>query len=232
MLVDIKCQDCPVHKGSYFNSLDPCDLRDLWHKKTCYFYKKGQVIFYEGKRPLGIYCIHSGRIKISKLGIEGKEQIVRIAQAGDLLGLRSLISGRNYANSATTIDDSIVCFVNKRKFFQTTIRYPEISTRIMITLSKLLEEAEQKITSMAQKPVRERLAEALLTLNDVFHSDGCPNTIISLTREDLANMVGTANETVIRLLSEFKEEKMVAVKGRKIFILDKKGLQRMAKLYQ
>jgi CRP/FNR family transcriptional regulator, polysaccharide utilization system transcription regulator len=146
--------------------------------------------------------------------------------------LRSLISGRNYANSATTIDDSVVCFINKRKFFQTTIRYPEISTRIMVTLSKLLEEAEQKITSMAQKPVRERLAEALLTLDGVFHSDGCPNTMISLSREDLANMVGTANETVIRLLSEFKQEKIVAVKGRKIFILDKKGLQKVAKVYQ
>ncbi|MDP2423267.1 MAG: Crp/Fnr family transcriptional regulator [Bacteroidales bacterium] len=229
MLIDVKCQDCPVHKGSYFKFLDPCDLADLFHKKTCYFYKKGQVIFYEGKRPLGIYCVQSGKIKISRLGVEGKEQIVRIAMPGDLLGLRSLIAGRNYSNSATTIDDSVVCFINKRKFFQITIRYPEISTRIMLTLSTLLEEAEKKITSMAQKPVRERLAEALLTLDEVFHSDGCP-TVISLTREDLANMVGTANETVIRLLSEFKEEKMVAVKGRKILILDKKGLHRVAKV--
>lgn len=230
MLIDIKCTDCPVHKISYFGCLDPCDLNDLWHKKTCYFYKKGQVIFYEGKQPVGIYCINSGKIKICKLGQEGKEQIVRIAIPGDLLGLRSLIGGRNYSNSAITIEDSVVCFINKRKFFQTTIRYPEISTRIMITLSKLLDVAEQKITSMAQKPVRERLAEALLTLNDVFHSDGCPNTVISLSREDLANMVGTANETVIRLLSEFKEENMVAVKGRKIFILDKSGLRRVAKI--
>ncbi|MFO7721838.1 MAG: Crp/Fnr family transcriptional regulator [Bacteroidales bacterium] len=230
MLIDICCQECPILGKSYFQCLDPCDLNDLYHKKTCYFYKKGQVIFYERKRPLGIYCVHSGSIKISRLGTEGKEQIVRIARAGDLLGLRSLISGRNYSASATTMEDSVVCFIDKRKFFQTTIRYPEISAQIMLTLSTLLEEAERKITSMAQKPVRERLAEALLTLDEVFHSDGCP-TVISLTREDLANMVGTANETVIRLLSEFKEEHLVAVKGRKIIIMDKKGLEHIAKIF-
>lgn len=230
MLIDIKCLECPVYRSSYFKCLDPCDLNDLDNKKTCYFYKKGQVIFYERKRPLGIYCVHSGSVKISRLGTEGKEQIVRIAKAGDLLGLRSLISGRNYSASATTIDDSVVCFIDKRKFFQITIRYPEISTQIMLTLSTLLEEAEKKITSMAQKPVRERLAEALLALDEVFRSDGCP-TVISLSREDLANIVGTANETVIRLLGEFKEEHLVTVKGRKIFLVDKKGLQQIAKDY-
>lgn len=230
MLKDIKCQDCPIFKRSLFKCVDICDLNDLHMKKTCYFYKKGQVIFYERKRPIGIYCVHSGSIKVSRLGTEGKEQIVRIAKAGDLLGLRSLISGRTYSASATTIEDSVVCFIDKRKFYQTTIRYPEISTQIMLILSALLEEAEKKITSMAQKPVRERLAEALLTLDSVFHSDGCP-TVISLSREDLANIVGTANETVIRLLGDFKEDKLIAVKGRKIFILDKKGLQRLAKDY-
>ncbi len=230
MLVDIKCSECPVFKSSYFSGLDPCDLTDLYHKKTCYVYKKGQDIYYEGKKPLGIYCIQSGKVKISKLGIEGKEQILRFCMPGDLMGLRSLIAGNTYPDTATTCEDSVICFINKRKFFQTTIRYPELSTRIMLTLSTLLEEAEKKITSMAQKPVRERLAEALVTLDEVFRSDGC-SSVISLSREELANIVGTAVETVIRLLSEFKEERLIGVKGRKLLILDKKGLQRIAKTY-
>jgi len=231
MLKDINCQECSIHDRSYFKGLDNCDLSEFNSKKSCYFYKKGQVIFYEGKQPLGIYCVHSGKIKISKYGIEGKEQILRMATAGELLGMRSLISGSNYSASASTIDDSVVCFIAKRKFFQLTIRYPAISTRIMITLSSLLEEAENRITSLAQKPVRERLAETLLTLDNVFRSDGCPNTIINLSREDLANIVGTANETVIRLLSEFKEDKMVGVKGRKIWLLNKEELKKVARIY-
>jgi CRP-like cAMP-binding protein len=106
----------------------------------------------------------------------------------------------------------------------------------MVLLSSLLEEAENKMTTLAQKPVRERLAESLLILNNLFRSEGkCKilneNSTISLSREDLANIVGTATETVIRLLSEFKEEKLVSISGRSITLLDVDGLKRAGKVY-
>ncbi len=205
---------------------------DLDNRKTCYFYRKGQIIYYEGKGALGLYCINEGKIKVYKIGSEGKEQILRMAQPGEVLGLRSVISGKPYAASATALDDSVCCFIGKRRFFKLTIKYPQLSQRIMITLSHLLEGADNKITSLAQKSVRERLAESLLALDQVFHSDqNTDGNIISLSREDLANLVGTATETVIRLLSEFKHEKHIEIKGRKIRILNKPALYKIGKTF-
>lgn len=229
-IVNVTCDECPIHRKSIFKGIDESEMLDLCIKKTCYFYRKGQIIFYEGKGALGIYCIHSGKIKVFKLGSEGKEQIVRVALPGELLGLRSMISGRPHSASATALTDSVCCFISKRKFFQLTIKYPEISQRIMIVLSQLLDGAEDKITSLAQKSVRERLAETLLALDEAFKTDQLSDgTVISLSREDLANLVGTATETVIRLLSEFKHDDLIEIRGRKIKLLNKKALHKIGK---
>lgn len=229
-IVNVTCDECPIHRKSIFKGIDESEMLDLCIKKTCYFYRKGQIIFYEGKGALGIYCIHSGKIKVFKLGSEGKEQIVRVALPGELLGLRSMISGRPHSASATALTDSVCCFISKRKFFQLTIKYPEISQRIMIVLSQLLDGAEDKITSLAQKSVRERLAETLLALDEAFKTDQLSDgTVISLSREDLANLVGTATETVIRLLSEFKHDALIEIRGRKIKLLNKKALNKIGK---
>lgn len=229
-IVSVSCDECSIQKKSIFYGIDERDISELNIKKTCYFYKKGQIIFYEGKGALGIYCINSGRIKVYKIGSEGKEQIVRMVMPGEILGLRSVISGKPYSASATALDDSVCCFIGKRKFFKLIIKYPELSQRIMITLSHLLEGADNKITSLAQKSVRERVAESLLVLDDVFRSDQNPDgAIISLSREDLANLVGTATETVIRLLSEFKQDELIEIRGRKIRILNKSALLKIGK---
>ena len=231
-IVSVTCDECPIHKKSAVKGIDESDMLDLSIKKTCYFYRKGQIIFYEGKGALGIYCVHSGKIKVYKLGSEGKEQIIRVALPGSLLGLRSVISGRSHSASATALEDSVCCFISKRKFFQLTIKYPDISQRIMVILSNLLDGAEDKITSLAQKSVRERLAETLLTLEDAFRSDHqTDGTIINLSREDLANLVGTATETVIRLLSEFKQDKLIEIRGRKIKLLNKRILSKIGKAF-
>jgi CRP/FNR family transcriptional regulator len=193
-------------------------------------YPKGQIIFHEGRFPNGIYCLKSGKVKISKTGIDGKEQIVRFVIPGGLLGIRALVSGRQYMANATTLEDSVVCYIGKQTFFDISTNYPEVSQCVLKTLSHLLEEAEERMTSLAQKHVRERLAESLLVLDNIFRSEKCPveRSTISLSREDLANIVGTATETVIRLLSEFREENLITVVGRKIVLLNVPELQRIA----
>ncbi len=231
-ILNVSCEDCPVHRKSIFRGIEDYDMLDLSLKKTCYFYRKGQVIFYEGKGALGIYCVNQGKIKVFKLGSEGKEQIIRVILPGEVMGLRSVVSGRPYSASATALDDSVCCFISKRKFFQLTIKYPDISQRIMILLSQMLEGAENKITSLAQKSVRERLAETLLSLDEAFKTERLTDgSIISLSREDLANLVGTATETVIRLLSEFKNDDLIEIKGRKIKVLKKKELLKICKTF-
>lgn len=233
MLVKLSCIDCHVRNNSSFACLNEKDTTELDRKKTAAFYKKGQVIFHAGFRPTGIYCLNKGRIKISKIGIDGKEQIVRFVTEGGLLGIRALVSGRDYSASATALEDSIVCFIYKRNFFKFSIKYPEISQNLMVSLSQLLEEAEDKMTSLAQKPVRERLAESLLILHNVF-SSGCKekkyrdNPLISLSRSDLANLVGTATETVIRLLADFRDENLLSIQGRKIILKNINGLKKLA----
>lgn len=232
MLQDLDCRNCLVRSSTCFSDLMHDDMDELVNKKISTVYKKDQTIFYEGMMPTGIYCLHSGRIKIAKRGIDGKEQIVRFVLEGGLLGIRSLMGGRKYSASATTLEESVVCYIEQKTFFKLTTKYPDISHCVMTLICSLLEEAESKMTSLAQKPVRERLAEGLLILDDLFNKPGgCRSEdehSITLTREDLANIVGTATETVIRLLSDFKDEKLIEIDGRKIFLLDKEGLKKTA----
>ena len=233
-IVDPFCIDCKIRQKSCFHILNKEDLDFLNSKKVTTYYKKDQTIFHSDRYPTGIYCLYKGKIKISRIGIDGKEQIVRFVLPGQLLGIRALIGGRNYRAYATTLEDSIVCFIDKNSFFLILDKYPNLSSCMLSMLSQLLEEAESKMTSMAQKPVRERLAETLLFLNNIFESDTqsdthIQNACIALPREDLANIVGTATEVVIRLLHEFKEEKLVKINGRKITIVNVEKLNLIAK---
>jgi CRP/FNR family transcriptional regulator len=216
------CSECKAKILSVFNELKEDEL-EIWHStKKFNFYKKGQVIFYEGNIPSGLCCIHDGKVKLYKIGQEGKEQIIRLAKAGDILGYRALISGDEYIASASTLEDSRICFIPKSTIFKLFKKNVDFSLHLIRLLTHDLEMVENRMVNLAQKPVRERLAEALLILKETYgiekENDSCIN--VSLSREDLANMVGTATETVIRLLADFKNEKLIATKGKKIEILN------------
>ena len=227
------CPSCLAKAISFFNDLDEFDLINLSNNKSCNFYKKGHVVFYEGRIPTGVYCLEQGLVKIYRVGMDGKEQIVRISTPGSLLGIRSMLSNERYTASAATLEDSIICFINKSFFFHLMNKYPKMSADLVTHLCEMLKEAEDKIISIAQKPVRERLAESLLILNQVFKPNGHSEIKhkISLPREDLANIVGTATETVIRFLHEFKDEKLITIKGRSIFLTNVEGLKQVAQIF-
>ena len=233
MMVRQNCDNCNVLFKSFFSKLAKNDMLDLSEKKSCISYKKGQTIFTSGTRPNGIYCLNKGKVKIYKTGAYGKEQIIRFALPGEFFGLRSVMCDKNYTSAAVTIEDSLVCFITKQDFQNILNKYPQITNSIISSLSEMLEDANNKVTSLAQKPVRERLAETLVTLNKVFKAELASentNTIITLSRQDLANLVGTATETIIRLLSEFKNDNYISIKGRKITVTDIRGLNRIANL--
>ena len=230
------CNKCAVMSKSIFSNIEKSDMIELDSKKITTLYIKGQKIYHLGQTPIGVYCLSNGIIKLSKLGENGKEQIVRFAKAGELLGIRALMADKKYMTTSTALEDSMVCFISKRVFFKLCLKYPYISQKIMKSLSSLLGEAEDKMTSMAQKSVRERLAQNLLTLSCLFKTGSADcedpsNGIISLTREDIANIVGTATETVIRILSDFKEENLIEIKGRKIIISNADGLRKIIKAH-
>lgn len=190
------------------------------------------MIFSEGGHPLGIFCMNAGKVKLARSGQDGKEQIVRLARDGDVLGYRAMMSGERYAATAIALEDSAICFVPRDTFFEAIKNSPSLSIQIIKTLAIELGRAEQTITDLAQKSVRERLAESLLFLKETygFEEDGTTLDVI-LSREDIANLVGTATETAIRLLSELKHDKIVEFIGKKIRILDLNRLVKTANIY-
>lgn len=226
------CEDCQARLDSVFCQLNEEQLSRISIEKHCSYYQRGQTVFAEGSTPSGLFCINSGKVKISQTGGDGKEQILRLAKNGDILGYRSLISGETYSATATAIEDSKICLIPKIDFFELLQNNSSITTSIMKLLASDLKVAENKITNLAQKPVIERLAEALIMLKEYYGSKGDEKTTdITITREEISNIVGTATETAIRLLSELKKDGIIKLDGKKLTILKSDALTKLANLY-
>ena len=200
--------------------------------KTSNTYKRKQIVFYEGNMPYGLHCIYSGKVKVYKTGSEGREQIVRIAGPGDILGYRALFANEPYSATAEALEDAMICFIDKNAFFPILAKNPGTALNIIKKLSVELREAEDKVKDFAQKSARERMAELLLMLQTTYGKKTSKGPVIDLllSREEMADMIGTTQETAIRLLSEFKSDKMIDMDGRKITILDAPALSEVANL--
>jgi CRP/FNR family transcriptional regulator len=231
--IRIPCTLCPGKEHSLFSDLPREDLDTISQHKTCIRYKKGQTLFYEGTRPMGLFCINSGKVKVYKISSEGKEQILKLAKPGDFLGYRALISEEFYNSSATVIEEGAICYVPKSDFLEILQKNPAFFRKMAKRVAHELGLMEQKLVTIAQKSVRERLAATLIMLKETYGMEGDESDLIdiALSREDLANIIGTATETVIRLLSDFKTQKLISLQGKKIKVLDHKGLIREADFY-
>jgi len=196
--------------------------------KTSYIIKKGDPIFEEGESVNGIYCIKDGICKLSKLSANGKDQIVKLVKPGELLGQRSMISDEPANLSAVALEDMEVCFIPKSEVLGFFNQNNQFSMNMMKSICGDLKDADDHMVSMAQKSVKERLAETLIYLEDTFGKNQDGSLHIQLSREELAGMIGTATESCIRLLSEFNKSGLVELTGKKISILDKNKLKRMA----
>lgn len=217
---------------SIFCCLNLDELADVGENKRSMFFKKGQTIFNEGNHPHGIYCIHKGKVKIHKLGEEGKEQIVRLAKETNFIGYRSMLSSETYMASATALENTEVCFIAKETIMGLIKSNPNFSFSLLELLSDDLKRAEKKITNMAQKHVRERIAETLLLLKEAygFQEDGI-SIDSSLTRKEIANIAGTTTETSIRILSEFQKDGIIELDGKNIKIKNIKQLTKTANIF-
>lgn len=231
--IDVKCKNCKTKGKSLLCMLTDDQLDDLDRGKTCIVYKKGQTLFYEGTRPMGLYCIKSGKVKVFKMGSQGKEQILRLANPGEFLGYRSLLGEEIYAASGEVLEDAAICFIPKDSFFRSLLNNKEFYQNIVKSLAHELGVVEEKLADLSQKSVRERLAGNLLMLKETYGLEGQDSVLIdlSISREDLANIVGTATETVIRLLSEFKRDGLISLEGKKVRVMDARGLAREADFY-
>lgn len=225
------CKTCLFVRNGIFKSLPREELENLTYEKGCNFLRRGNVIYQENNRLNGFYCVSKGVVKIYKTGLEGKEQIIRFAKAGNIFGYRSVLSGELACSSAKVIEDSVVCFIPATTLFRLLKKHPQFGIDMLQLTCRELDDANTQILEIAQKTVRERLAEVLLLLKDTFGltEEGFLN--IQLTREEIANMVGTATESVIRLLSEFKQDKLIELSGKKIKLANIQKLMRIGNIY-
>jgi CRP/FNR family transcriptional regulator, polysaccharide utilization system transcription regulator len=225
------CQVCEARLTSVLGKAKKEYIEEINIQKICNVYKKGQTIFHEGAHPFGVYCVNAGKVKLSHLGDDGKEQIIRLLKGGDITGYRALLSGDRYAASAIALEDTHICFIPKELFINILKNDAGLAFEVMKLLSDELHRAELQLTHLAQKPVRERLAETLLFIKETYGYESDGETLnIRFSREEIANLVGTATESTIRLLSEFKRDGIVELDGKKIKILKQNELIKTANL--
>ena len=222
-----KCEQCVVRQFSSLKALNKDELLRMAECKTSYTIKKGEPIFEEGEVTNGIYCIKDGVCKLSKLSNNGKDQIVKLVKPGELLGQRSMISDEPANLSAVALEDMEVCFIPRSEVMQFFTQNNQFSMNVMRTICDDLKGADDHMVNMAQKTVRQRLAETLIYLEDTFGKNDDGTLRIQLSREELAGMIGTATESCIRLLSELNKSTYIELIGKKIKLLDKNKLKRL-----
>lgn len=225
------CKQCNLEIKTIFKKLSPEQIEYATNNKSCSVVKKGTVLYQEGNRISGIYCINKGVLKIYKTGTEGKEQIIKFAKKGDVIGYRSVIISEPACTSVKVIEDAVLCFISSQELYHLLRENSEFGIEMLQIACKELGEANDYITDIAQKSVKERLAEILLHLKDEFGVNNEEVINLNLTREELANIIGTATESVIRLLSEFKSDGIIELQGRKIKILDASKLKKISNIF-
>ena len=226
------CTECTVSSNGVFCSVSEKNLGILDQARGSNFYKKGQTIFYEGNHTNGLFCIYSGKVKLSKLGENGKEQIIRFAKTGNILGYRSLLSNDTYHATATAMEDCHVCLLSKDRFMEILEADPKLSMNIVQLLSNDLKSAEQLLIDIAQKSVIERISESLVLLQKTFgYVNGGKTINVARTRSEIADIAGTTTETTIRTLVQLEKEGIIKLVDKKINILDLQKLIQRAKIY-
>ena len=223
-----KCEQCIVREFSSLKALSKDELLKISDCKTSHTIKKGDVIFEEGENVNGIYCIKDGICKLTKLSANGKDHIVKLVSKGELLGQRSMISDEPVNLSAVALEDMEVCFIPKTEVMGFFDKNNQFSMNVMRSICGDLKDADDHIVNLAQKTVKERLAETLLYLSDTFGKNEDNSLKVQLSRDELASMIGTATESCIRLLSDFKKLDLIELNGKKIILKEINKLKKMA----
>jgi len=223
-----KCEQCIVREFSSLKALNKDELIRISECKTSKTIKKGENIFEEGDNVNGIFCIKDGVCKLTKLSPNGKDHIVKLVAKGELLGQRSMISDEPANLSAIALDDMQVCFIPKNEILNFFDKNNQFSMNVMKTICGDLKLADDHMVNMAQKSVKERLAETLIYIHETFGTNNDGTLKIQLSRDELASMIGTATESCIRLLSDFKKLNLIELVGKKIVLKDIAKLKKIA----
>jgi CRP-like cAMP-binding protein len=224
-----KCEQCIVRQFNSLKHLSKEELLRMSACKTSKTIKKGEILFSEGEHINGVFCIKDGVCNVSKMRENGRNHIISLVQKGNLIGERSLISDEVSNLKAVALNDMEICFIPKEEIIRDLEKNPTFSMGVLKTMADNLKQADNLIANMAQKTVKQRLADALLYLNLHFSAADKNYIDVNLSREDFADIIGAATESTIRLLSEFKKKNIIEFKGKNIAILNEIELEKIAK---
>ncbi len=196
------------------------EITSFTNERSLRTHKRKETIFSERHYPNALYLINKGKIKTFKTNEAGKELITGIHKEGDFLGYVSLLEDIAYSESAEVLEDAEIYVIPKQDFFTLVYNNKEVSRKFIQLLSNNLSESEDRLIRLAYNSVRKRVAEALVQLHDRYQTSDALKTPIPISREDLAGIVGTATESVIRTLGDFKEEKLIEIQKGDISILN------------
>jgi len=226
------CQLCHCHikDNTIFSDLTDNQLEPFKNIAITSFHKRKDIVFMEGDSCHGFYIIKSGRIKLIRTSKQGKEQIIKISQPGELLGMEIFYEGKNHTNTAIVMDDTELCFIERKNFFMIIEHDPLLARRLIITLSKELNRAYDKIGYMGLLNAKAKLANLLNTLAHEYgkKDNGVVRLTLSLSRLEIAELLGITQETSIRLLKNFKDEGLIDIKRKEIIIKSLDGLKEAA----
>ena len=224
-------EQCIEGPFSLFRELPDREKEFLLQDHSCITLKKGELIFHEGNRPAGLYCLASGKVKVYKEGIGGREQIIRMVRPQGLLGFAAFITWNTYSASAVAIEDSGICRFDRDPFMKLIKRNPDLSMKLMRMMAVELSFSNGRTISLTQKHIRGRLAESLLVLRDTYGVENDGRTIRAyVSREDLACFSNMTTSNAIRTLSMFASESVIALDGKKISIVDQSRLEKISQL--
>jgi CRP-like cAMP-binding protein len=216
---------------SIFSTLTPEEKDDLQNHLSLAYFKKNEFIFKEGDRPTGLLFLVDGKVIIYKEGVGGREQIIRMTKPLGLIGYRALLAEELHIGSAITLEDSTVCSISPEYFHNKLLKNPNFSYRLIQKLARELGFSNMRTVTLTQKHIRGRLAESLLLLKEKYGWENDGATLkVYLSREDIANLSNMTTSNAIRTLSTFSGEKVIAIDGRKIRILDIHRLEKISKL--
>jgi CRP-like cAMP-binding protein len=202
-------------------------LDDLTNESDENVFRKKQVIYMEGNHPYKLFYVKKGKVKTYISNDDGKTLTTGLFADGDFFGYTALLEGTTYKETAEAIEESTICDIPVEDFQKVLNENTEVTKKMIRLLSNNIAEKEQQLLNIAYNSLRKRVATALMTLQKKYGTEGKEKFSINFSREDLANIAGTATESLIRTLSDFKSEKLIDIQGSNITILNEKKLEGM-----
>ena len=201
------------------------DLLELATGRNLNHYKKKQIIYSEGNHPNRLFYVIQGKVKTFKTNEDGKELVIDLFSAGDFLGHIAILEGATYNDTAEAMEDTDLAIIPREDFDQLMNNSPEIARKFVQLLAKNISEKEEQLLHLAYNSLRKKVADALLTIQSKYQDKNEEQFVIDISRDNLATIAGTAKESLIRTLGDFKDEKIIGINEGRISILNRKKLQ-------